>query len=544
MHYLKAINTMIKKIQKYLLLHLPTLWNIRIVPMILILIAVNAIFFGIGYISTDTVFKNNSYYYYSIGNDLGLLYFVSVLIGILILVGWMVYYSRNNAFKTFYPRKTYQLYMEWFMIFVITTGICLLPYTLTEGYTTRWKSVASYEDTNKAMEILYKAEILIPDNKDAYRYNSSEYNKPIPIPYNMHLSADTLDLNLYDTEYNYRDGVILKGYIGPSLLFFGKDNYYYNYYRSHKLDYLDTEELLKIKCQEQVRNWVQNGQKDSILAVMKEFGKLQKKHGFKANITPEQWLKRIYNPPFFPVNRATAIGRYEIEDYNTSSSTAVYDDIIEAPVVEGIPNMTPTDNNDYISPYTIPYLQYNELYSGYDQVQRYYQYNKDMSYILLICFCVALALSIFIYSFRVTGGKQWLIAFISTGILIFIVVLAGVGMMQSAGYKSEEVIVMILLLFWMALFVGLLVRIINKILERSNKGRSSIYMNILIWLVPCLIPLLFLTVVVHAEYVDERYFRAEEEDVLCMLWFNILFTAVSMWFVSMLVRRWKSIADE
>ncbi|MBB4037243.1 hypothetical protein GGR21_003160 [Dysgonomonas hofstadii] len=533
---------MIKKIQKYLLLHLPTLWNIRIVPMLLILVAVNAIFFGIGYLSTDTVFKNNSYYYYSIGNDLGLLYFVSVLIGILILVGWMVYYSRNNAFKTFYPRKTYQLYLEWIMIFVITIGICLLPYTLTEGYTTRWKSVASYQDAGKAMDILYKSEMLIAADKSEYRYNNSEYNKPIPIPYNMHLSADTLDLNLYDTEYNYRDGVTLKGYIGPSLLFFGKDNYYYKYYKSQQLDYLDKKELQKIKCQEQIRDWLQTGQKDSILAVMKEFEKLQKKHGFKVNIAPEQWLKRIYNPPFFPVNKTTAISRYEISDYNTPRTSPVYDDIIEAPAEEDVAAVNTSD--DYISPYTIPFLQYNELYSGYDQVQRYYQYNKDMSYILLICFCVALALSVFIYSFRVTGGKQWLIAFVSTGILIFVVILIGVAMMQSAGYKSEEIIVVILLLFWVALFVGLIARIINKILEKSNKGRSNVYMNILIWLVPCLIPLIFLMVVIHSEYVDESYFNPKEEDIVCMLWFNILFTAVSMWFISMLVRRWKSIADE
>lgn len=500
--------------------------------MLLILIAVNAIFFGIGYFSTDTVF-NDSYYYYSASRDLGLLYFVSILVGILLLVGWLVYYSRNNGFKTFYPKKTYQLYLEWLLIFVITIGISLIPFTLTEGYATKWRAVASLNEVSKAIETLNKVEILIPVHKDDFRYNSA-YDKPISIPENMSFSADTLDLNLYDTEYSHKDGIIIKGYIGPSLLF-GKDNYYYSYYKSGNLDYIDQEELLKIKHQEQVRRWLQTGQKDSLFAVMKDFEKLQKKYGFKINITPEQWIERIYKPPFFAVTNSSLINRYEPDNYSAynypSGEVAIIDSY--------------QYTNDYdIPPQLLPFLQYNELNAGYEQVYRHYKYNNDTEIIILICLCVALALSVFIYTFRITGGKQWLIAFVSTGILIFIVVLIGVAMIQSAGYKSEEVVVMILMLFWIVLFIALLARVINKILEKSSKGYSNIYMNILVWLVPCLIPLLFLTVVIHAEYVNDNYFNPSEEDIMCMFRLNILATTIAMWFVSVLARKWKSIADE
>jgi len=527
---------MIKRTQKYLLLHYPALWNIRIVPMLLILIGVHLIFFGIGYQSNDTVF-NDKHYYYSIGNDLGLLYFVSVLVGILILIGWMVYYSRNNAFKTFYPRKTYQLYIEWVLILIITTGISLLPCTLTEGYTTKWRSAASLNETKKAIETLHKAEILIPSDKDYFRYES-EYDRPIPIPSGMILSADTLDLNLYYTEYNYDSGILIKGYTGPSLLF-GKDRYYYSYYYSKNTDYVDDLELMKIKRQERVKEWLKAGSKDSIYTVMQEFLKLQNKHGFNVNITPEKWMERIYKPPFFPVNNNTAINKYEPENYDLYRSNN-----LTTSVEEVVVDPDQYVDYDHISPYAIPYLQYNELYAGYTQILKYYQYENDIEWIMLVCLCIALALSIFIYSFRVTGGKQWLIAFISLGVLIFAVVLVGVAMLESAGYRSEEIIIMILLLFWITLFIALLARIINKIMEKSNKGRSGVYMNILVWLVPCLVPLLFLTVLAHSEYTDKDYFKPEENDVMNMLWLNILFTIIIMWFISMLVRRWKSIADE
>ncbi len=505
--------------------------------MVLILIAIHAIFFGIGYLSTDTIFKSE-YYYYSAGSDLGILYFVSVLIGILLLVGWLVFYSRNNGFKSFYPRSTSQLYLEWLLIFIITIGITVIPFTLTQGYTTKWRAVASLNDIEKAIEILDKAEVLIPSDNDDYRYNSS-YDKPISIPQDMKLSADTLDLKLYDTEYSYSDGILIKGYIGPSLLF-GIDNYNYQYYRYQNKAYIDKETLRKIEHNEQVKKWLREGKTDSLLYVMKEFEKLQKMHGFKVNITPEKWLKRIYNPPFFPVNSKTAISKYNRSDYEDQ-----YNDTYESNEVVVIEEAPPVyDDFDNIPYSSLPYLPYNELKNGYEHLYEHYEYDNDLEIILLICMCFALGLSVFVFSFRITSGKQWLIAFVSTGILIFIVILSGVAMQESIGYRSSTVVALTMLLFWVFLFIILVGRVISKIVDKSNKGRSGIYMNTLIWLIPCLVPLLFTAIVAHSEMVDKRYFNPDEHDVMCMIWLNILFTAVAMWFVSVLVRKWKSIADE
>ena len=527
---------MIKKIQKYLLLHYPVIWNIRLIPMLLILIAIHLLFFGIGYISTDTVF--NTYYYYSPGSDLELLYPVCILVGILVLVGWLVFYSRNNGFRTFYPRKNSMVYLEWIMIFVITTGITFIPFSMTEGYTAKWRSVASLDEAKKAIETLDKANVLIPQDVDSYRYYS-EYDKPIPIPAGVTLNADTLNLSLYETRYSSMDGIIIKGYIGPSLLFYKNSNYNY-YYHYKENGYLNQEEIDHTERHEFVKKWLQNGQKDSIYAIMKDFNRLQEKHGLKIILSPDQWMRRIYNPPFFPVSASTQIYSYAASDYDYDYAYPIAEEVVEAPAevtIEDEPYYQQASN-------PTPYLQFKELHSGYEQVLRYYNHNNDTKWIALVCLCFSLALSIFIFSFRVTGGKSWLIAFVATGVLIFTVILVSIAMLGSAGSRNEEIIIMIIMLFWIILFAALLTRILAKIKDRSNKGRSSIYMNLLLWLIPCIIPLLYTILLLHSKYTDNDYLSSSEDNALCMLWGNILFVTLVMWFVSSLVRRWKSIAEE
>ena len=523
---------MIKKIQKYLLLNYPILWNIRIVPMLLILLATHLIFFAIGYISTDITFGKSYYYYYSPSQDLGLLYFVSILVGILLLIGWLVYYSRNNGFKTFYPRKTYQLYFEWIMIFIITLGITLIPYTLTSGYIAQWKSVASTEEAKRALTVLDMASVLIPNEQDQYRF-SEEYDKPIPIPDNMKLDPDKINLNQYSTQYSVKDGLDIIGYTGASLLFFKDYNYDYYYYKNDRR-YSDPETLARIESQERVKKWLKQGNQDSILTIMKAFNKLQTKHNLKGNLSTENWFKRIYNAPFFPVSNSTKISNYALN--NSEYDTIEYTE----------PTMAATDESiyDYSSSQTYPTLPLNELKTGYEQVLKCYDNNYNTEEIALVCSCIALAVAIFIFSFRATGGKPWLISFIATGVLIFIVVLIGVGIGESMKWKNEEIIIMFICLVWISMFFGLLISILSKIRNKNQKRKSSIYTNLLIWLTPCIIPLLFLTIVAHSEYSDREYFEPNSEDVMNMFWFNIIFTILVMWFITTLVRKWKSLPEE
>lgn len=547
---------MINKIQKYLLLHYPAVWNIRLVPMLLILLATHLIFFGIGYLATSTKF-DQSYYYHSPWGNFGLLYFVCILISVLLLIGWLVFYSRNNGFRTFYPRKTSQLFLEWIMILVITVGISFVPFSLSEGYMAKWRSAASFKDAQEAMEILDKAKVLIPQSTNSYDYKT-DYNEPIPVPEGMTINAESVNLDNFSIQYSGSGNIIIRGYTGPSLLFYSNYHYYdYYYYNTREYKdqmYVDSTQWEKVRRPETVKKWLQAGDKANILALMKEFEQLQRKHDMPVNITPDNWLKRIYQPPFFPVNNSTMIrnyqpttyeGRYNSYDLNVGEEVAE-PEVIGIHVIDDTINYTLPAEADrgYVPAESLPYLQYEELAAGYEQIMNCYTHNKDTEWFTLFCMCMAVIAAVFVFSFRVTSGKSWLIAFVSSGVLIFIVILLAVGLGQSLDWRHEEIIIMFVAIFWIVLFFVILSKIIIKINNKSHKGRSNIYLNIMLWLLPCIIPLSFLTVVAHSHFSDLDYFDCQEKDVICMFWINIPIVILSMWGICSLIRGWKSIAEE
>jgi len=488
---------MIKKIQKYLLLHTPILWNIRIIPLLFILIGLHILFFGISYLSTDTTFSK-TYYYYSPMNDLSLLYFLGVITSVLLLIGWLVFYNRNNGFKTFYPRKSSQLYLEWFLILVITTGLAFTPYSITKGYEIKWKSVASLDETNEALKTIQKVKLLIPNSDDEFRYNSDK-DSPIPIPKNMKLTPSSLDLSLYDLYYNSKGALEINGYRGPSLLF----------YKSSSTDDYYSTQLKENAWDRQLKKWLIEGQNDSILSVMLDFKKLQKKHNLQSSLTAQNWFKRVYNPPFFPANESSFIARfkpYYDDDYNT-------------------------------------YLPIEEVEAGYNYIQKiHYQEEEDLDLLIIVSLCVSMCISLLIFSFRVTDRKPWLIALIASGVLFFVILLLGVTLSETTDSRGE-IILLFICLSWLVLFGILLGKIISKIRTTENKGKSPIYLNILIWLIPCVIPLATAVVVNYSDLAG-NYISVNDEFVMNLLWIDLVVMIPTMWFVSMLVRKWKSVADE
>lgn len=502
---------MIKKIQQYLLLHFPTIWNIKLVPVLLILLCAHIIFAGIGYIATDNTFGDS--YYYSPMDGLGLAYFASILIGILILIGWVIFYNRNNAFKTFYPRKTSHLYLEWGLVFIITIFITFLPITLTIGGIAKWRSADSYRGAKEAIELLEKVKIIIPSDESQYLYQS-EYHTPISIPSGAAIRIDTLNLDLYSFDYNKEGNIVMKGYNGPSLLFYrdyrydiGNDYYYYDY------NNISIEDQKKYVEQiEQVKHWLKDGDKDKIYGLMADYIQLQEKHNISTNIDPNTWFQRIYNPPYFPVNEKTMIGT---DEYSTRYNHK-YEEI------------------------STPYLEYTKLDNGYRQIIKSYEENKDIRYMSLICISIAIWISMFIYSFRVTDGKSWLIGIISSGVLIFISCLFGAGISELS-YNGGYTFGIFFCTFWIVLFMSLLITIILKISDQKSKGYSNIFMNIFMWLLPCISPLLYFGY--YYCLVNDR-FNNIEDNIEIMFWINIPITISLIGLATLLIHKWKSIPEE
>ncbi len=519
---------MTNKIQKYLLSNYPSIWNIKIVPMISILLSLHLLFGGIGYICTDTSFES-TYYRSSSMDELALVYVGSILASILILIGWLIFYNRNNAFKNFYPSTSTRLYSEWLIIFIICIGIASVPLSINSGHISKWKSIASLDEAREALDIIYKAELMIAGYDTPYLYNN-RFDQPIPIS-TAKLQKDSIDMDKFAFE-STKDGFIIKGYKGPSFLFYKSNDYEYCYDKETN-EYCDPNKQKHIQQHEIIKGWFRDGDTAKIISVMQDFESLLAKHNLKINLNTQQWFKKIYNPPFFPVNENTMITNYSLAGYENYE----IEDVQAFPIH--------TEEYRYIKT-PPPYLQFSELQSGYEQVLRHYQDNKDIESIALLCICIATMLSVFVFSFRISNGKQWLIAFITTGILIFIITLFTVAIAELWYSYDKELIVMIIPVFWIGLFITLLAKIIFKVRDKGNKGRSIIYINILTWLVPCIYPLFFLFVLLFDEYTDKNYLDIDMNFRLTryMFWTNIIFVVLAMYATSILIRKWKGIADE
>lgn len=515
---------MIKKIQQYILTHYPTLWNIRLLPMLLIMLGVHLFFYLVGYFSADASITN-AYYYSSPSSDIGLWYAFSILIGILLFIGWLIFYMRNNALKVFYPRKIVQLYGEWLLIFFILLSLSLFPLTLTHGNISRWRSLSSYNDTQKTLEMLEKVKVIIPSDINNYNYDRNSGNEPIRLAQNEVKDMSKIDMDLYAFEYDDRGSVILRGYIGPSVLFYHDSDFSYLNIDTNNLEqyddngsYLNSKYIRKVhkraKEKEQVINWFKNGQQDSIRLLMTDFMNLAQKHKLQQDVSIDRWFNMVYQSPYFAISENNIICDQSSYYYSNPC------------------NMS------------LPRASLDEYYQ---KIQRSYEDDFSIQEYLLLSACVvAMVLSVLVFSYRVTSGRSWLLAFVFSGVLMFLITLIGFFLSNSASYRSETVFFFTFILLWISIFVGIIIFMLYKIFspEDNNKGRvSAILLNMGIWLIPFITPLLYTLYITYGDIVSGRT-PFVEDDFIFLLWINLPIIAILMLPIVIVIRKWKSLSDE
>lgn len=118
----------IHKTNQYLIERFPTVWNTKIVWMILISIPIHFLFFLMG-LNTElpTDFYAFEIKYYTSGWS-----FFGSIISTLMLIGWVVAMFKNNAFKNFYPMSNTQLFGQFLSYFVII--FCSISFYLSCAY--------------------------------------------------------------------------------------------------------------------------------------------------------------------------------------------------------------------------------------------------------------------------------------------------------------------------------------------------------------------------------------------------------------------------
>lgn len=483
---------MIKRLNQYLLTNYPVIWNLKLVPLSLLIVAALLCLFIIGYVTTNNTIDNGnsifeiSYY---------LIYAGSILAAILIFIFWLVQYNKYNGLKAHYPRSAKSLYVEWLLIFVLCSFICFLPNSLSHGKASKIKSAATEQECKEIISLLRKVNALNPTN--TYTFSLGSKQKPLLVG-DAEVDRTKFDRNLFNYEENALTPENPIEYVGPSYLYF-KDNDYATYYKGN-----EEEEI--------VHRWLVNQEKDSIQATLQAFIDLQNKYKLKSNITLDYWMSLVYNPPLYPVDEDKLI----------------------------MPN-----DYEIINHVTEKYTQYDKLSNYYLNIDSEYKDNFFQQWNWLISLIVGLGLSTMVFSARFTSGKSWIFAFLAVGVIGFAFSII-IGILAIIDYFSLFTPVIYPAL-WLMLFTVVTYMTILKVVNERHKGRSNIYINIGIWFIPAIVPIIYqiyayIRYLMSYDYFTDRLENSDSWHTVFVI--SIIFSCIVMYPAIMLLRKWKALPED
>ncbi|MGV4413099.1 hypothetical protein [Chryseobacterium sp. T1] len=167
----------ITQINQYLLEKYPSLWNTKIVWMLLSAIFIHILFFAIGFSShqnPQTLQQTNAVDDYFRN---GLIY-INLIISLLMVVGWLILMFKNNAFKNFYPQSKFQLFFQFVQYFVIIFACITFYFSYMFGFKLFISQKYNDEKMVKDIELINTVAPFLSQNTKDYTLDNRLYPKP------------------------------------------------------------------------------------------------------------------------------------------------------------------------------------------------------------------------------------------------------------------------------------------------------------------------------------------------------------------------------
>lgn len=499
---------MLKNLQKYLILKQPLIWNTKFIPMLIIGLLLNVIYFFIGYFDASIDFK----YRYASNLEFSFYLFI-VLVTAIILIIWLVQYFKNNSFKTLYEKSKYALFFEWLQVFIVLILLFSFSFTIGLGSQLRMRSYFSSEEVKDKCETLAKGDFFINGGFAGADIDSlnSVFNDTV-------ISGEPVYRKIVEKNYVT---IFNKKYKPTSLINrIAKDFSIFN----REQDSLHTIQVKKL---------LSTNDSTGVKKIMHDYFKIIDETKVLTNLNEKIWFESIYDFPTFqkylviadraPGDKET-YGNYSYEsgqDYETPIDSVA------------IPNF---------SKY---FIERNTLVHNFSRLSdAHSQILFDLELILSI-FYFALGFSLLIFSFRVTSGKSWLIA-----ILVLAILNLFFGLIASLSKES-------LVYFYMLFFAILIFWIIYMFSLRAKRNYrvTKTIINLIIWSIPAIIPLVYFIVmeiynVYNGSYhgvnnlKQHPFYEYLSSHITEMLILNLIVFIFVVVFYSKSLRNWKSIAEE
>lgn len=424
-----------KKIDRYFIERFPLLWNLRIVYVLPLLLLLHLIFFLLGgaSVNMETVrshYRLNEYYFES-----GYILF-GILLSVLVFVLWLLFYLRNNPLKKFYPYSGPKLLFEYILVLVI----CILNVSYYVSYNlgqrARLNTLITNESVQELKEVLRDAAPYVNSYRSYFDEDQYCAEEVVVNSYgHQEVSAEALSDNIYNASRNLRDSTCC-------------DTARYSYYYFCRFPYTVSIQEQN-ECIRKHRKMLAEKDTASISRIVERFAAMQEKFGASTRLQTPEVIGRVFAMPEFGYEQ-------ELSSYENDSR-------------EELENII----------WNVEHFRDRET--------------SDFWLVILIHLFIGIMFSAFIFSFRLTNIKSWLIAIVGQGVLLILITVFN----AVTGMRDEE-------FAFNYLFAGLVIAAlaVTGCFVRMNKLISGAFLNAAMWNAPWFILLLATT-------SFERYYGKE-----------------------------------
>jgi hypothetical protein len=312
---------MIKKLNQYLLTHYPLVWNTRLVWVLAANLILYLLFFLGGFAS---VAASNMQYYYSVYSVMnGNVFTFSVLCSIVVIVLWLVFYLRNNAFKHFYAIDRQHLVKEFFIIFIIVLSSILYYEAYYSGVKIRAGLITSEAQLEKEKAIVNLASCFVPTDKaDYFILNSCAHLDDKHMAY-YNSSTDYFDKT--SSNYNDTEFVRIREALNDTATAFTYDNYCKLVLNSYNPNTYDLAHSFKEKPDERqelnkrIRKWLAGGNRDSVKNILTAYFSICEKYNINKKINLAELVSLPFSTPTHAIIKVLPRAEYS-EEYRVNSA--------------------------------------------------------------------------------------------------------------------------------------------------------------------------------------------------------------------------------
>jgi len=245
--------------------------------MLPLVILLNTIFFFWGYCQ-DITLKNivSGHYHFS-----DMMIGIAILLGILIILFWLIFYLRHNAFKALLPLSKFHLQKEFAIVLIVFLGLVAPIVVAHKGMNYKINRISKSVNTPKEKRIIFLAQHFLPF--ELGRFNSRK---------------------LYEAANESDTGRLETGMVpGVSYLNYRGSEYYDE-------GYIDKDSLLDIKA----IAWLKEHRKDSIITYIDKYLQLCKKYGGEYKFNSTAHVNSIFATSDFQVKEEIPMTKYDKDE--------------------------------------------------------------------------------------------------------------------------------------------------------------------------------------------------------------------------------------